>query len=312
MTNSSKIIVSVILPTYNRAETLSSAVKSVLDQSFTALELIVIDDASTDNTSEVISMINDPRLVYLKIKKPHDGISFERANIARNVGLRISRGRYIAFQDSDDLWFKHRLEKQVNYFENQPARVGVVYSSIWRTAHNQRTLIPRPSQEPKEGDLSKALLYGNFVPGLMLLIRKKCFDTLGLMDEAFPKYQDWELLLRISEKYRFAYYDEPLAETYESVNSISKVPRNKYTALKLLLNKYHNRFKKEPKAYSRHLATLGRLALSFPEISIQEARKYSFMSLKHNPLNTNAYLAIVFSLMGKKLYGIFRSLFKHR
>lgn len=310
-TNTNFPKVTVIMPTYNRANTLKTAIDSVLCQTYKNIELIVIDDASTDNTQSILKSISDSRFIYLTITKSHEGQDNRRANIARNKGLLRSAGVYISFQDSDDVWHSDKLEKQVNFFSKQSSDVGVVYSSFWRTTNNKRNLIPSKSQYPKDGDLRKALLYGNFIGGIMLLIRKECFDKVGLMDERFPKYQDWELLLRISEHYKFSYLDEPLAETYELKDSIAKVPRSKYIALKLLLEKFNNLFEREPKAYSRHLATLARLSLALDEGSTQEARTYSKQALSLNILNPNAYLAYALSLMGKRFFKCIKKCYKN-
>ncbi|RLF83553.1 glycosyl transferase, partial [Thermococci archaeon] len=107
----SRPTVSVIIPTYNRANLLKRAIASVLNQTFTDFELIVVDDASPDNTPEVVRSINDGRIRYVRLKKNSGG------PVARNTGIRKARGRFIALLDDDDEWLPNRLELQIKKFE---------------------------------------------------------------------------------------------------------------------------------------------------------------------------------------------------
>ncbi|TAK34595.1 MAG: glycosyltransferase family 2 protein, partial [Saprospiraceae bacterium] len=114
--------VSVIIPTYNRAKTIERAIDSVLNQTFSDLELIVVDDCSTDFTVDVIKQYTDERLIYIR----HENNRGEGG--ARNTGIRNSRAKYIAFLDSDDEWFPNKLEKQMPVIQESDSKVGIVYS----------------------------------------------------------------------------------------------------------------------------------------------------------------------------------------
>ena len=103
-------LVSVIIPTYNRSSFLKEAIQSVLNQSYNNFEIIVIDDGSEDETEKVIQSFNDSRIKYLK--REHTG----SPAFIRNQGMKIAKGEYIAFLDSDDLWFPHKLKMQINSF----------------------------------------------------------------------------------------------------------------------------------------------------------------------------------------------------
>lgn len=118
-------LVSVIIPTYNRANLILQAVKSVLNQTYKNFEIIIVDDGSSDNTEDVINVIHDNRIRYIKhaINKG--------ASAARNTGIREAKGKYIAFQDSDDHWLPDKLEKQVKRIENTPDHVGAVFGGYW-------------------------------------------------------------------------------------------------------------------------------------------------------------------------------------
>ena len=131
-------MVSVIIPTYNRAHVLPRAIESVLKQTYTELELIVVDDASTDDTAAVMTAITDPRVRY--VRKEHGG-----AAAARNRGIAEAKGEFIAFQDSDDVWHSDKLEKQLAYL--QAERADAVFCAfhrceeggdVWQTFRTRR------------------------------------------------------------------------------------------------------------------------------------------------------------------------------
>ena len=119
-------MVSVILPTYNRASLIARSLESVLNQSFADFEVLVVDDGSTDETASVVAEFCDPRVNYIRL--PNNA----GAAAARNVGIRISKGRFLAFQDSDDEWFPENLAKHMSVFEQNSHKLGVVYSDMER------------------------------------------------------------------------------------------------------------------------------------------------------------------------------------
>ena len=114
-------LVSTIIPTHNRSKMLNRSINSVLNQTYSAIECIVIDDGSTDNTVDVIETQKDDRLIYVSHK------SNRGASAARNTGIRHSNGEYISFLDDDDEWLPTKLEKQVELLTNLPNKIGMVY-----------------------------------------------------------------------------------------------------------------------------------------------------------------------------------------
>ena len=122
--------VSVIVPTYNRAELLPRAVQSVLSQDFTDLELLIVDDGSTDNTAEVVRELQaqDDRVRYLKLQE-NRGVGF-----ARDIGLRYSHGEFIAWIDADDIWLPGKLEKQVEALDARPD-IEILFTDFWNANH---------------------------------------------------------------------------------------------------------------------------------------------------------------------------------
>lgn len=207
--------VSTIIPTYNRAGWLEEAIRSVLDQTFYDLEVIVVDDASNDSTAEIVRSITDGRVSYVR----HDQNS--GAGAARNTGIRVAKGAYIAFQDSDDIWLPQKLEKQMNVIRNAPPEVGVVYSRLLRVEGSKKTRIPSGNRRLREGNLHRALLRDNFVGTPAVLARSECFAKAGLFSEDLPMLEDWELWIRISRHYEFRGMDEVLTVSRATEGSVN-------------------------------------------------------------------------------------------
>ncbi|MFP4498035.1 MAG: glycosyltransferase family 2 protein, partial [Vulcanimicrobiota bacterium] len=177
--------VSVILCTYNSATFLPGAVDSVLTQTFTDFELIIVDDGSTDNTEKIVGEYDDSRVVYLKLEK-NAGLP-----AARNRGIEIARGKYIAYQDSDDLWMPEKLERQYKALEEADEDVGVVYSAWWQVRDGEKYRFPT-GNEKLEGYLYHRFLFGNIFT-VHVLMKKEVFDKVGFFDEELPAFEDWEL-----------------------------------------------------------------------------------------------------------------------
>ena len=195
-------LVSVVIPTYNRLEATERAARSVLAQTHGALELLVIDDGSTDGTAERVKAIADPRLRV--VRQPNGGVAR-----ARNRGLREARGAYVAFLDSDDAWAPEKLARQIAALEAAPARVGLCTTGAEI----------RPDRGPPEircpeirGDAFAALLLRNLVhaPTSCILIRREVAEAVGGFDPRLPAIEDWEWLQRAARLYDVEAVDEPL------------------------------------------------------------------------------------------------------
>lgn len=199
-------IVSVIIPTYNRAHLVGRAIKSVLNQTFQDFELIVVDDGSTDNTKEVVNSFSDTRIRYIKHEINKGG------NAARNAGLKNSKGEYIAFLDSDDEWLPEKLEKQVNMFQKSSDEVALIYS--WAEIIDEKGNLFMKSQPMIKGEALREILNGNFLPSSTVIVKKACFDKVGLFDENFTSCQDREMWTRIAAQCRVEVLPECLVRMY--------------------------------------------------------------------------------------------------
>ena len=233
---------SVIIPTFNNAHIIGKTIKSVLNQSFTNFEIIIIDDGSTDNTSETIDAINDNRITYKKIK------NFGGPSRPRNIGVSLSKSNWICFLDSDDLWKFNKLEVCYN---NINIDVDLIYHDmkiVGSTYLKQNRYIKaRKLTSPIVNDL---LINGNCIANSSVVVRKSMLYKVGSINEskemiAAEDFNTWLKIARISEK--FIHIPLVLGDYLEHSNGISKADvYSPYKASTLefinLLNKkeYHN------------------------------------------------------------------------
>ena len=199
--------VSVIIPTHNRAKMLKRAIQSVLDQTFSDFEIIIIDDASTDASDELVASFKDQRIRYIR----HD--SNKGGSAARNTGIRSATGKYIAFLDSDDTWLPEKLQLQIQHFENLTTDVGVVYTGL--TVISQNNSVIGNSIPTASGNIQSTIYAENCVgPLSTAMVRRDCLNKVGLFDEDLPACQDWDLFIRIAGVTQFSFIPEALVCYY--------------------------------------------------------------------------------------------------
>ncbi len=204
--------VSVIIPSYNRAEELPRAIRSAAGQSLAPLEILVIDDASTDATAEIVERLGEPRLRLIRHERNRG------AAAARNTGILHARGEWIAFLDSDDEWAADKLLRQVQAVSSAPPETlacvcGFVFDD---RRHRSRKVI---SLHGRAGTKA-ALVWGCAVsPGSTLLVARRVFATVGNFDERLRRLEDWDWLMRFAHHYSFAAVAEPLATVHKADNS---------------------------------------------------------------------------------------------
>lgn len=198
---SARPLVSVIIPTYNRAGFVTDAVESALAQTAQNLEVIVVDDGSTDGTREALARYDGRiRAVYQE---------HANGNTARNRGVTLARGRYVAFLDSDDLWLPEKLEAQLAYLAAHP-RIAMVFTDVvWL----ERDGTQRPSRfrryRPRDGAvLEETICHPCVVPQTMLL-KREVFDMVRF-DEALPCGQGFDFIIRLAMRFEIGLVDRPL------------------------------------------------------------------------------------------------------
>jgi len=205
--------VSVVIPAYNAMNYLPETVESVLRQSFTDFEVLIIDDGSSDHIVQWASQIADPRVRL--ISQENQGLPG-----ARNTGITQAHGEYIAFLDADDLWELTKLEKQVRCLDNNPA-VGLVHT--WMLlVDEQGKSTGRVMKSNGEGDIWKQLVERNIIACPSVIVRRCCFEAVGIFDINLRSIEDWDMWLRIASRYPFAVIKEPLAYYRQLPGSMSK------------------------------------------------------------------------------------------
>lgn len=188
-------LISIIIPTYNRAKVVGRAIHSALQQTYPHTEVIVVDDGSSDNTAEIVRTL-DPRVNYLP--QTNQG-----ASAARNNGIKLARGSYIAFLDSDDFWNSDKLEKQLACFHQYPD-IGMVDTNV-RFLDAQGTTVDPPREfiyvKPAQNrmrDLAYLFQYP-YLGTPTVMIRKSILDTVGYFDTSLKTAEDIDLWLRVAE-----------------------------------------------------------------------------------------------------------------
>lgn len=284
-------LVSCVIPTFNRGEKVSNAIESVQIQTYKNLEILVIDDQSTDNTREIIKEIikSDSRIKYLRNSE-------KGANNARNYGILSATGEFIALLDDDDVWLATKIEKQLSAIQKLNDEYGVVYCSFIRKKINRNSTRIHPSKfsGSKDGNILNKLLKRNFIGTPTLFVRAEVFKKSGLFNPEYTAFQDWELLIRIANHYKFCFLREPLVKVYESGDSITLNKKNRALTSFKILKQNMDLYHKKPRLLSYRYCAIG---FSFLKLKHKRAAKLFLMrSLKHNILNFEAlfYLFILF------------------
>lgn len=230
--------ISIIIPSYNRGYIIKKSIDSILNQSYQNFEIIVVDDCSTDNTESIVKSISDKRVRYIRLEK-NSG-----ANKARNVGIENSKYNLIAFQDSDDEWHKNKLEKQLKYLkENSFDIVSCKYNQYENNKFIQ--IIPNFDLDNKN-DMLNNILYKNFISTQTILGKKVCF-LREKFDESMPRFQDWELAIRLLRNYNVGFQNIPLVDVFLQENSISKDEKKGLKAVEKIYEKHYDIIKKNKK-----------------------------------------------------------------
>ena len=226
-------LVSVIIPTYNRAYCIENAVRSVLNQEYENMEILVLDDGSTDHTDTVISEIGDKRICYRK-NQTNCG-----AAATRNIGIQLAKGEYIAFQDSDDIWLEGKLQRQIQMIENSTC--GMVYSCFEREFPDGRLeKVPRDGiqEEAKQGMIYPYLLAESYISTQTMLVRKEILQQIHGFDEAMKSYEDYDLAIRIAKCCQIGFINEVLVHLNTLPDSIDMDMMKGLISSCYLLKKY--------------------------------------------------------------------------
>jgi glycosyltransferase involved in cell wall biosynthesis len=195
-----KPLISVIIPTYNRGWIIKEAIDSVMAQNYRDFELIIVDDGSTDNTSDILNSYHGDILVF---RQENRGVS-----AARNRGIVEASGRFIAFLDSDDLWLPQKLFRQVEFFNKNPDAEICQTEETW--IRNGVRVNPKRKHKKPCGMIFEPSLALCLISPSAVMIRRSLFEKVGGFDETLPACEDYDLWLRISCRYPVYLIETPL------------------------------------------------------------------------------------------------------
>ena len=296
--------VSVIITTFNRAEYLEKAIKSVLNQTYSDFELLILDNSSTDNTEEVVKSFNDKRIRYIK----HPLLTISQA---RNLGLKKARGEFIGFLDDDDEWLPNKLEAQLQVFENKNQNCGLVYGGFVRVDDFGRELgFHRPrlkgnvfinllsQKDPFTGSASNPIL------------RKSVFRVIGEYNEKVLVGEDFELYLRLAEKFEVDFTPEIVFKirSHSGPRLGDKIKEAADLEI-LILRNYKDFFEKNSKLKSQFLQKIGGKFCRLGHL--KEGRLYIKEAIKTYPFNFPAYFQYLFSFFSQSFYKKMHKIYKN-
>lgn len=289
--------VSIIIPTYNREKTIETAVRSVLNQNYDNIEVIVVDDGSTDRTIEILESLHSDKLIILKNDKNRG------ACYSRNRGIEVSSGDYIAFQDSDDIWVPNKLETCISVLEK--GECDFVFHQVICKNVKGEPITPIYDFNNSKDKLLHVLIKGCGNTQSMIG-KRECFESVKF-DESLPRSQDWELMIRIVEKYKVYFIEKPLVEYYMMDDSISKSSEKGFIALDIIEKKHYRRYYNQYNdllkfSYFKHKGELYAL-----DHDLKNARKNYKEALKYGN-SKELYLKNI--LISLHLYNIVRKLYR--
>lgn len=249
-------VVSVVIPMYNRASTIGESVASVLRQTYTDFEVIVVDDGSTDESVQVVESIDDPRMRLVRADRNRGAAG------ARNLGSVAATGTWVAFQDSDDEWLPRKLERQLAVLETSGA--DAVYCGMLRLGgfaprpglRWRLDYVPDLSVGRVGGDILRTLLNHSLISTQTLVVRRTTLEQLGGFDTDTTPVEDWELAIRLARLGAIEVVDEPLVLQRFSTDSITYNVSKRLEAHLRIVDKASDLFAQHPSLLARAYYTI--------------------------------------------------------
>ena len=293
-------LVSIIIPTFNRPHFLQLTIESILAQTYSDYEIIVVDDGTPNDANQILCQQYD-KVFYLKF---HNTKSPAKP---RNEGIKLAKGKYIAFVDDDDIWLPNKLKKQVDILENNPD-FGLVHGCCEVINENgilQNKIIGRPgSQNVKHGDVSLTMIGNWTVMMPTSFVRKEVIDAVGFFNETMPPAgEDLEFWARCSFETKFYYDDEPLVNYRVHEKNISGSSK-KYILLPLFLKKVvlkqleRNRINKIQ--YQKLIVSLVQMQIRTLKLDFFSTLKRLFVIDSFWFIGNNSFKMFIYTLFFKK------------
>jgi glycosyltransferase involved in cell wall biosynthesis len=293
--------VSVIIISYNRGPLIGRSIKSVLKQTYQNYEIIIVDDSSIDNTESIVKKYieKDSRVTYTRHSQ-NMGISK-----ARNTGIRLARGNFVAFQDSDDEWLPEKLEIQVEAFKQYSPKLGMVYSDMWKIVNGVKESFYSPIFMPLDSNIyEKALDFKVKNIGIgTTLIRKNVFQQVGLFDEKLNCLEDLEFFIRLTKNFYFFHINKPLINYYLSGKNISLNLHLITDSQKIILEKHFEDIRKDVHILSNRYLDIAKSY--FLQGDDKKGLSYFKIALKKYPFNLFSKQSMIILLLhffGEKIF----------
>jgi glycosyltransferase involved in cell wall biosynthesis len=268
-------LISVAIPTYNHGKFIEESIRSVLAQTYKNIEIIVVDDGSTDDTRKIVEALGGRVSYYYQSNKGQSA--------ARNLAINKGNGEALAFLDADDMWLRHKLESQLQILENNP-HIGMVACGANNIDESGEFINKYvPSNFANHDSLLKALSISQIIPGSSsgVLVRRKCFETVGCFDEQIKIGPDWDMWLRIAKQYEVYFIEEPLVMIRRTLNKPKfRNPAAEEHYVSMIIEKnISGKYKKN--AYGNLYCRIGSYYLSM--CKKREALKYFIRSIYQFP-----------------------------
>lgn len=295
-TSPAQPLISVILPTYNRAYCILPAIESVLRQTHGNLELIIVDDCSTDDTIGLLDSIDDPRLRVIR----HD--RNRGAAAARNTGIAAARGDLIAFQDSDDEWCVSMLERQLR----RRAELGPDYEVSYcaKVVHGRddqgnfgaryAAYVPSADRKRVEGDVLDEVFQNAIASTQTIVVTKRLLDAVGGFDETLKVGVDWELTVRLARHTKFAFIEAPLVMTRLMDDSITHRRLDSVHTVQVVMNKHRDLLERDERLRAAKEFQIARVYQRGGQY--RQALPHLRSALSRNPGNVRAWAALMISI----------------
>jgi glycosyltransferase involved in cell wall biosynthesis len=297
--------VSVVIPAYNAAATIGQALDSVFAQTFQDFEIVVVDDGSTDSTSEVLAAYRDRVRILTKVNEGKPATT-------RNLGVRAARGELVAFLDADDWWRDVKLARQAALLDRKP-EVGLVYTADATVDADGKILSVNPCPVEARGHIYELLTVHNVMVGSSVMARRDAILKAGGFDESLTSIENWDLWIRISRDWVIEYIDEPLTlYRVHAGNRSSDVELRRQNVFRVLA-KYHDARDRSPGARRRrrdayfhaYFNVLGKAY--FGQREMGEARRALLRALWLKP-NREVARLLALTLLGKRGFVAARAL----
>ncbi len=302
-------LVSAVVPTYNRAHLIIDALKSIAAQNYRPIEIIVVDDGSTDNTSEVVEQWrieneSPSDLIVHYVQQKNQG-----GNVARNTGIAAATGAYIAFLDSDDLWHSSKISKQLELFHSDPL-MGGVYCGLQHVEVESGAITePTDRTYPQGWLLDQMLVHDVTAPTSTYMVRKEAFERVGYFDVELQARQDWDMWIRLAAEYKIGCVPEPLLDFREHPGPrTASNPKKEIIAYERIMEKYAGLRKYCPlsirqSAKAAFYRRMGRVHFHHRQLSSVKAFTFYLRAIVAWPFVFDSYAALVGMLFPKNVRG---------